>query len=316
MSEIKFGIFTPPRGLDWIYRTAELAESGNFDSVWMPDHLVGWGKKLDAIDAWTTLGALAAKTKRVTLGFGVTDPHRRHPAILAHQAMTLDQISNGRVAVGIGAGESPNITPYGINFDKSATKLDEFLRVVKGLWTEKTLKHDGEFYHLKNAMILPKPSNVPIYVAGNSPKTMEITASLGDGWLPFKRSPELYKKDLETIQDNAEKAGRKPDDIEPGFLLYTAVSKDRDYAKKIVEREGRMILAVSPKQLKELGYKSPSPEAISKVFVSGTKDDCISGIERYVEAGCKHFMVGILNPGKERDEAINTYSEEIIPHFK
>ena len=338
-NNIKFGIFTPPRGLEWIYRTAELAESGNYDSVWMPDHLVGWGKKLDAIDAWTTLAALAVKTKRVHLGIGVTDPHRKHPAVFAHQAMTLDQISGGRTMIGIGAGEAMNLAPYGIEYDRAVTKLEEFLRVVKNLWTKKMVSHQGNFYKMKNAFILPRPSFIPLYVAGNAPKTMKITAMLGDGWLPFKRSPEVYRKDWDEIRKIARENGRNPDEIVPGYLLYTAISKDREHARKIVEEQGKMLLIVSPRRIKELGYTPPTMkldahkltaegvgefakvkdvplEAVEKSFVFGTPDDCVAGVEKFIDAGCRYFMVGILNPGAERDEAIKMFSEEVIARVR
>jgi alkanesulfonate monooxygenase SsuD/methylene tetrahydromethanopterin reductase-like flavin-dependent oxidoreductase (luciferase family) len=339
MNMVEFGIFTPPRGLEWIYRTAELAETGNWSSVWMPDHLVGWGRKLDAIDPWTTLAAISMRTKRISLGIGVTDPHRRHPAIFAHQAMTIDLISGGRFICGIGAGEAMNLAPYGIDFKSSGKKLEEFLKVVRGLLKRHSFTHEGKFYRLKNAFILPKPSMLKIWVAGNSPRTMRITAEYGDGWLPFKRSPDNYKRDLELIREIAVEKGRNPDDIVPGFLLYTAVSKERKHAEEIVRKEGRILLLVSPRRLKELGYEPPTwkldahhswgmevaqeikkvkdvpLEAVEKSFVYGTPDDCIDGIEGYVRAGCRYFVVGLLNPGPERDEAIRIYSEEIIPHF-
>lgn len=339
--EVKFGVFTPPRGLEWIYKTAELAENGNYDSVWMPDHLVGWGRKPDTLDPWTTIASMMVKYRRVKFGVGVTDPHRRHPAVLAHQAMTLDSVSSGRFIVGIGAGEAMNLAPYGISYEKATQKLEEFLTVVKALWMQDKVNFKGLFYELKDAFILPKPSGIPIFVAGNSPKTMVITAKLGDGWIPFKMSPEVYRKNLEKIRGIARSIGRNPDEITPSILLYTAISRDKDYARRIVEEQGKILLAISPRRLKELGYKPPTEkldahktvfsleilpelekvkevpfEALEKSFVYGNAEDCIEGIKKFIDAGCRYFILGVLNPGPERDEAIKTYSEKVIQYFK
>ncbi len=342
MDRVSFGVFTPPRGLEAIFRTAELAEAGPWDSVWVPDHLVGWGSKLDALDPWTLLGALAARTKRVGLGIGVSDPHRRHPAVFAHQAMTLDQLSGGRLLLGIGAGEAMNLAPYGIPFDRAVSRFEEFLRVVRALWSQRMVTHAGTYYKLKNAPLGPKPDSVRLYIAGNGPRTMGLTARFGDGWLPFKRSPEVYRKDWESIRAQALAAGRDPDSITPGYLLYTAVSRNREEARKMALEQGRMLLAVSPRRMKEMGFAPPSdkldahrltpltdpsvsPElpkvmkvpdrAIEESFVFGTPEDCVEGIRRFAEAGCRHFVTGILNPGRERDAAMELYAKEVIPHF-
>ncbi|MEM3085709.1 MAG: LLM class flavin-dependent oxidoreductase [Halobacteria archaeon] len=342
MSGVRFGVFTPPRGLGAIYRTAEMAEAGPWDSVWVPDHIVGWGSKLDALDPWTLLGTLAAKTKRVGLGIGVSDPHRRHPAVFAHQAMTLDQVSGGRLLLGVGAGEAMNLAPYGIPFDRAVSRFEEFLSVTRALWTQKMVTHRGTYYQLKNAPMAPKPDSLKLYIAGNAPRTMGLTARFGDGWLPFKRTPEVYRRDWEFIRAEAKKAGRDPGAIRPGLLLYTAISRDREEARKLALEQGRILLAVSPRRMREMGYEPPSgrldahrltpltdpsvspelpkamrvPErAIEESFVFGTPEDCVEGVRKFVEAGCRHFVAGILNPGRERDGAMELYAKEVIPHF-
>ncbi|NVM03097.1 MAG: LLM class flavin-dependent oxidoreductase, partial [Candidatus Helarchaeota archaeon] len=307
MDQVKFGIFTPPRGLQWIYRTAELAEKlGNYDSVWMPDHLVGWGRNVDALDVWTTLTAVGLKTKNVKLGVGVTDPHRRHPSVLAHTAMTIERVVGaGRMMVGIGAGESMNLDIYGFKWDKPVSKLKEFVEIVKKLWTKKLVNYKGQYYNLKRAFISPKPEKIPIFIAGNRPRTRKITGELGDGWFPFKVDPKLYKKYLDEIKKAAIDAQRSPDEIVPGFLLYTVVSDDVEQARKIANESGRMLLMVSPNKIDELGFKAPTYkldatkplsrasmaegfqkikeipfEAIEKIFIYGTADDCIEKISK------------------------------------
>ncbi|NVM28486.1 MAG: LLM class flavin-dependent oxidoreductase [Candidatus Helarchaeota archaeon] len=341
--DVKFGVFTPPRGLKWIYQTAELAEKlGNYDSVWMPDHLVGWGRNLDALSVWPTLTALGLKTAKIKVGTGVTDPHRLHPSVMAHVTMTMERIlGENRVMIGIGAGEAMNLDAYGVDWEKPVSRLEEFLEIIKLLWRKRKVTYDGQFFKLKNAFISPRPKNIPLFVAGNRPRTRKITGQFGDGWFPFKVSPEIYARDLKEVQDAARAADRSPDTVTPGYLLYTVISEDADAAREMVERHGKILLMVSPNKLKDHGFEPPTYnldasksfkgrdpmkdagkisevpfEAIEKIFVHGTADDCLEQIAKYVDAGCRYFILGILNPGKERDEAITIYSEKIISYFQ
>lgn len=340
--DIKFGIFTPPRGLKWIYRTAELADKLNYDSVWMPDHLVGWGRNQDALSVWPVLTALGLKTKRIKVGTGVTDPHRLHPSVMAHVAMTMERIlGENRVMIGIGAGEAMNLDSYGFNWEKPVSRLKEFLEVLKLLWQKRKVKYDGQYFKLKGAFISPRPTNIPLFVAGNRPRTRKITGELGDGWFPFKVSPKIYERDWNEVKKAARDADRPEDAITPGYLLYTVVSKDHDSAQEIVERQGKILLMVSPNKIKDHGYEPPTynldaskswkgrdpmkdaakisevpTELINEIFVYGTSDECIDKIEKYTKAGCRYFILGLLNPGKERDNAITVYSEKIISYFQ
>ncbi len=341
--QIKFGIFTQVRNFEHIMRTALLSEKlGNYDSVWMPDHLVGWGRNQDALSVWPTLTALGVKTKRIKVGTGVTDPHRLHPSVMAHIAMTMEQIlGENRVMIGIGAGEAMNLDQYGFEWDKPVSRLQEFLEVIKLLWTKRKVNYNGKYYRLKNPAISPHPKEIPLFVAGNRPRTRKLTGSLADGWFPFKVTPEIYNHDWNEVKKAAEDAERPEEAVTPGYLLYTVISKDPDAARKIVEQQGKILLMVSPNKMKDHGYNPPTysldaskswkdrnpmkdadkinevpMELVEKIFVYGTADDCIEQIAKYVISGCKYFILGILNPGKERDEAITTYSEKIITYFQ
>ncbi|MHA1132284.1 MAG: LLM class flavin-dependent oxidoreductase, partial [Candidatus Helarchaeota archaeon] len=258
--DVRFGVFTPPRGLKWIYRTAELAEQlGNYESVWMPDHLIGWGRNQDALSVWPVLTALGLKTNRIKVGTGVTDPHRLHPSVMAHFTTTMEQIiGKDRVMVGIGAGEAMNLDNYGFAWDKPVSRLEEFLEVLKLLWRKRKVKYDGQFFKMKGAFISPRPSKIPIFVAGNRPRTRQITGRFGDGWFPFKVSPEVYERDLKEVKAAVHEADRPADAVVPGLLLYTVISDNLDAAQQIVERQGKILLMVSPNKIKDHGVDPPT----------------------------------------------------------
>jgi len=335
---------------DLMFETALYAEEKEFDSIFMADHLVGIGiKRFDFLETWTILSALAMKTKHVKLGSCVTDPHRRHPAVLAQTAMTIDHLSGGRVILGIGAGEAMNLVPYDIEWNKPVSKLHEAVKVIKELWTQPVVNFEGKFFNLKNALLEPKPiqkPHPPIWIAANSPRTMKITAEIADGWIPTTPPLTLtaYKENLRKILNWAKESGRNPDAIEPAIFEYIVVAKDYDTARELIELPGKMIIAQWPGaaqhvklnipmqeefhlnrfvfnqqnalRLIEYAKEAVPSEAIDKFFVYGSPDDCIDGIERYLEAGVKHFVAAMFVPLKSVKETLRMYAEEVISYFK
>ena len=178
-SLVQFGVVAPFWPYDRIMKVAKMTEELGFDSMWQADHTVGHLVHLEAFDIWALYAYIAAVTKRVKLGIGVTEPHRRNPALLAQSGTTLDWVSNGRLILGMGAGEAINCLPFGIDMSKPVTKLEESAELVKRFWTEKYIDHDGTFFHMKDASIQPFPvqkPHPPLWIAGNGPRTLQSLA--------------------------------------------------------------------------------------------------------------------------------------------
>lgn len=348
--DVKFGYQLPPHTPDLIFDIALYLEEKGFDSVFMADHLVGIAvRRFDFLDAWNILSALAVKTKRLKLGSCVTDPHRKHPAVLAQTVVTLDHLSNGRAILGIGAGEAMNLDPYGIKWDKPVSRMYEAVKAVKACWTQPLVNFEGEFYHIKNALVDPKPiqkPHPPIWIAGNSPRTMKMTAEIADGWIPMAPplTPDTYKENLGKILEWTKGYGREPDSIEPALFTYVVVAEDRDKAREIIDLPARMTIATWSKAVQHVKLKGSipeefqlqrfisnqenvaqllghtmdvvPPEAIDDFFVYGSPDDCIAGIERYLKAGVKHFIVAMFVRLKNMKETLQLYAEKVVPYFK
>ncbi|MFQ6050730.1 MAG: LLM class flavin-dependent oxidoreductase [Candidatus Hydrothermarchaeota archaeon] len=348
--EVKFGIQLPLHPMDLIFETAVYAEKNYFDSVWTPDHLVGIGiRRWDCFEAWSVLSALALKTKRVTLGTCVSDPHRKHPAVLAQNLMTLDVLSKGRACLGMGAGEAMNLDPYGINWEKPVSKMREAIEIIKMLLTQDSVNYDGKFFRLEKAFIEPKPikkPHPPIWIAGNSEKTMKLTAEVGDGWVPTARLPEDYKKNLKKIRKWAKEKGRDPSQIEPGIFLYTVVAEEYEEARKLLELPAKMLMILSPfreERLREFGVnleKISTPNmfgfvfnrenvekmieetqeipfsAVEKYFVFGSPEECISRFEEYVKAGVRHFFLTLLISREEYRDMLELCAKKVVSYFK
>jgi len=345
--EVKFGIEGPNYPWETISEVAVLAEQLGFNSYWMPDHTVATGvRRWDALEAWGTLCALALKTKNIKLASGVSDTYRYHPAVLAQKATTCDIISGGRAILGIGIGEAMNLVPYGIPYDKPVSRTEEAVIVIKKLWTEDFVDFQGNYYKLNKAFLQPKPvqqPHVPIYIAASSPRTMELVGRYGDGWLPANLTVERYKDGVEAVKEAARKAGRDPDKIDMAHFMYGVVAKDRDEARKSVMLPAKLLLLTRPRILEAIGYTPPTydfemtfklvfprdaeawlakakelpDEVVEKSpIVYGTPDDFIERFDKYIKAGCRHFVMNFQVSPKILKETVQLFAEKVIAYFR
>ena len=346
--KLRFGYVLPHYPYELICENAVLAENVGYDSVWMTDHMVGVGiKRWHSLEAWSILAGLASKTKSVTLGVCVGDPHRRHPAVLAHAATTLDIMSGGRFVFGMGAGEAMNLDPYGISWGKPVSRMREAVEIVKKLWTEETVNYTGEFFKLKEAFLSPKPvqkPHPPIWVAANSPRTLKMAAEFADGWIPtgVLMTPSIYRENLSRIREWVNDFGRDSSEVETAVFLCTVASEDAETARNFVEFPAKILLALTPKLLEEYDVKLPSEEVhiskfvfnaktvpklleavkeipfkpIEDIFVFGTADDCIGKLEKYVKAGVQHFLFNFFVPPKLSESMIRFYADNVISYFR
>jgi phthiodiolone/phenolphthiodiolone dimycocerosates ketoreductase len=351
---IKFGVECPNYPWEAIRDIALFAEKIGFDSYWMPDHLVATGvRRWDALHAWCTLCALAVQTKKIKLASGVSDTYRHHPASLAQMAATCDILSNGRAILGIGIGEAMNLVPFGIAYDKPVERTLEAIQIIRRLFTEDFVDFEGKHYKLEKAFLQPKPAvpisetrykpTVPMFIAASSPRTMEITAQYGDGWLPANLLPEEYRNNLEKIREMAKQCQRDPSEIEPAHFMYSVVAKDAETAKKAIMLTGKMLLLTRPRILEKIGFtpqtydfemtfklvfprdaeawlakaKELPDEIVEKApFVYGTPDDVIDKLDKFVEAGCRHFVMNFQVPPATLKETCQIFAEKVIPYFK
>jgi len=345
-NSVRFGCFLPipATPMDKLFKISKVNEDAGFDSIWVPDHILFIPPGI-VPEAWSVLAATAVTTERAVLGTCVSDPHRHHPAVLAQKVATVDQISGGRVILGLGAGEAMNLEPFGIEWKKPVSKLIETVTIMRRLWTGEILSYEGKFWRLKEAFLQINPvrRKVPIYFGANSPHTLRLTGQMADGWLSIPLSPKLYRERLKFVKEGAEKAGRSMDEIDTGIYLYTSVTENAEDAHRQIETIKSQVIP-SPELLLEAGYdvelsddlRSLSyfkaladsewvekflafgnlipREAAIDFSVAGTARDCIDKIDEYVKAGAKHIL--LINVGPDPRKVVELYSEEIIPYFK
>lgn len=176
-----------PPTFDETLRFARHAEAAGLDSLWVFDHLIfrTTGEPDEGIrEAWTTKTALAAVVPRVELGSLVMCASFRHPAVMAKMAATLDDLSGGRVILGLGSGwYEPEYDAFGLPFDHRVSRFAEDLEITTRLLRRERLTFDGHWRTLQDAILVPPPERaVPILVAAKGPRMLKLTATWADAW--------------------------------------------------------------------------------------------------------------------------------------
>jgi alkanesulfonate monooxygenase SsuD/methylene tetrahydromethanopterin reductase-like flavin-dependent oxidoreductase (luciferase family) len=176
---------------------AALAEEAGWEAVFLEDYIIWQGHaEIPTYDPWVLMGAMAMVTNRIRLGTMVTPLSRRRPWKVAREAVTLDHISNGRVILGVGLGDTDwdgtSFSHFGEITEprKRAKRLDEGLDILAGLWSREPFSYHGEYYSIKETILLPKPvqtPRIPIWVGGAYPfKGPMRRAARWDGGCPYK----------------------------------------------------------------------------------------------------------------------------------
>ncbi len=267
-------IFTEPQQgatYDTLLTVAKATEDLGFDAFFRSDHYLRMGS-VDGLpgptDAWITLAGLARETKRIRLGTLMTAGTFRLPGVLAIQVAQVDQMSGGRVELGLGAGWfEEEHKAYGIPFPKEKfARLEEQLAIVTGLWgTEvgKSFSYDGEYYQLTDSPALPKPAQakVPVLIGGHgATRTPRLAAQYADEFnMPFA-SVEDSERQFGRVRAAAEAAGRKGSDLVYSNALVVCVGKDDSEVARRAAAIGREV-----DELKGNGLAGSPAEVVEKL---------------------------------------------------
>ena len=334
------GPFLPP--WDNALKNAKTIDALGYDSMAFPDHFAGfvpqsiWTPEMTQLaylqqsphtyyELASIMGACAAATENVKLISSVTEPLRRHPALIAQTFLTLDHISNGRIVLGIGAGEIENVEPYGLNYRGQVGKLQEALKIIRHIWeSHEPFNFDGKFWKMKNAVVSLRPvvegKPPPIWIAALGPKMLEITAEYGDGWIPTLLQPRDFGKGLRTIQDL-----RKKKNIDRKFTAalwnWCILDEDESVCHRLMNTDlaKAFALLLPDSQWKKYGYNHPFGEgfhsltdyvpmrydkettmkAINQVpqeilddfYMTGDAESIIKQLEEYVLQGLDHIIL-------------------------
>jgi probable F420-dependent oxidoreductase len=194
---------------------AEAADRVGLDSVWLADHFfykAPDGGLYGMHEAWTLLSAVAAVTTRVELGNLVLCASFRDPGLTAKMAATLDEVSGGRLILGVGAGwHDPEYEAFGLPTDHRVGRFEEWLEIVGRLVRGETVSFDGAYHRVRDAVLEPRPARrIPILVAGHRPRMMRLTAEWADVWnTAWYGVPDAkLEQRLQTLHTALDSAGR------------------------------------------------------------------------------------------------------------
>lgn len=289
---MKFGIAVPNfgafAGREQITELSVLAEEFHYDSLWVSDHVIiprshkTFGDTF--LDPLLTLAYIAGSTNRIELGTSVIILPYRNPLALAKMVSTLDTLSRGRIILGIGAGWlEGEFKALGVPFRERGKITDEYIEVIKELWTSNSPEYRGEYARFSDIKFLPKPErkpHPPVWVGGESSKAMERAARHGDGWHPFGLTPEAFREKAEYLKTLL------PPEKKDGFIMSL-----------------RRNIEINDKR--EFGPEETLRGNIEKIM---------KGIKDYRAAGVDHIILYIL--GRDFKAILGTlrvFAEEIRP---
>jgi alkanesulfonate monooxygenase SsuD/methylene tetrahydromethanopterin reductase-like flavin-dependent oxidoreductase (luciferase family) len=219
---------------DELAAMARAAEDGDFDSIWIGDHLLyrGDGRpERGPWDCWATLAWLAGVTERVTLGPLVACTAFHPPGILARQAAAVDELSGGRLVAALGAGwNEAEFRAYGLPFDRHVSRFEEAFTIVRRLLAGERVTFDGRYHSVRDAVLLPAPARRPkLMVGANKPRMLAITLPHVDAWntwfTHYGNTPDGFAEHNTYVSRAAERAGRDPAQVERSACVLVAVER-------------------------------------------------------------------------------------------
>jgi len=277
------------------------AEELGFESAWAQEQTLGSGPQLSPIE---TMTFAAACTSRLRLGCAVFVSTLHSPVHLARSLASLDQLSRGRLEIGLGTGGKHRPwAAFGMTADRYVARFAEGVALMKALWTEPAVTFDGDFWQLKDAPMEPKPFQKPfppVWFGANGPSMLRRTVSQSNGFFGAGSSPTArFASQVQTVREALAEAGTPAGDFPIAKRVYIAVDADTDRART------RMNDALA----RLYGRRVADIEAAA---ITGPPAECISAVREVAEAGAERILFTTLFDQAEQAERL---AAEIIPHL-
>jgi F420-dependent oxidoreductase-like protein len=310
---MRLGYITPfstREGRRTAVELARVAEASGLDGVWVPE---AFGS-----DAFTLLGAIAAHTSRLRLATGIVNTFSRSPALLAQTFATLDELSNGRVTIGLGVS-GPQVIErwHGVKFERPLRRMREVVEIVRLALAGERVNYEGECFRLSGFRLLIRPlqPRIPVYLATLKPQALELTGEIADGWLPTHVSLAHLPAMLERVAAGAKRAGRALTEIDVAPATLAAVSEPALEARRLCaqhlayyvggmgtfyhELMHRLGFGDEADRIQERWKRGDREGAAAQVsramldglVIAGTGDDCLRAIEARRAAGIDHLVL-------------------------
>jgi probable F420-dependent oxidoreductase len=276
----------------------DACEQIGWDSLWFSERVAA-----DVLDPLAAMGVAIGRSKRLKFGTSVLVLPGRNPVLLAKELATLDVLSNGRIVpvFGLGSPMPSEHEVFGVDPKERGARTDEATQLIVKLWTEDDVTFEGKYYTVHNVTMKPKPVQQPhpdVWFGGHSDAACRRVGRYGTGWLPsFIAGPE-YKRKVELIKTEADKAGREIEEDHYGALV--------PYIPKGAEEMTDTILSVVAARRKDVDPRD--------LIVTGGTDELRARFEEfYAQGGSKFVALPVAPPGDWTDELQRIYDGVVKP---
>ena len=326
---MKFGVRIPHSGpltsRSNIITIAKNSDRLGFDTVWFHDHIhyekgpvihghmcagtvetaerTGYLDEPAIYEMLITLSYVAGITENVRLGTAILILPQRNPVLAAKQAATLDALSNGRLILGVDIGRyTKEFDMMNISHNKRESKLDEYVELMKKIWTEHPVNFQGKYFNLEGGIFFPKPKNIALWYGGRRLRAIKRVARMADGWIPGGPPSRYEEYYIPNLEKHAEENGRSLKEIEVGCETYTSIAETRGDAVKIAGLT--------------LERAFGSLDRGMENGIVGSPEDIVEKVQRYKDAGVDHMECKFLCRDVDNFvEMLNLYAERVLPHF-
>ena len=279
----------------------QAADRMGFDSLWVTEMLFNraWtGSR--GLDPFGVLAAAAAVTSRIRLGTAVLWPLRQPILSLANETANIDQLSRGRLSLGLSNGTWPGERDRDARRPRVGGRFKETITVLKALWSEPEVSFKGSHFNLRSASVDYRPvqaGGIPIIVGGVTSASVNLAATLADGWVhPSGGVPEGVERGCQIVRQLAGRAGRDPDSLELIKIIYLSIDNDRDRAREPMAQY--------------LGGFYRGHYNVDRWCAFGPPGECAAFIRRFLEAGFTTVMLCMARPDVEQLERLH---REVVP---
>lgn len=301
-------------GLNWERwkKLLQTAEDFGYQCVFRSDHYTNpSGPYKDALELWVSLTYAATATRRIELGSLVAPTTFRHPTMTVRMAAQIDDLSGGRLVLGLGAGwQEREHHNFGIPFYDVPTRhamLEDALEVTSRLlFSDAPVNYGGKYFQLDDAILLPRPKRPggpPILIGGNGPKrTLPLAAKYADEWNGVYLPPETYKERSALLDDLLKRDGREPNDVKRSLMTGIFFGKDDATFKAVLDKRSQ-----------QAGQHVDLDALRARGVIAGTPSAVVDQIGKLVESGVERFMLQWLD--LDDIAGLEAMASSVLPQF-
>lgn len=310
MAKIHFGVTIPQIKRTWSEAKANSQEfeAMGYDSLWVCDHLYGpQSPQIPILEAWSLIAGVAAVTSKVEIGTLVTPAGMRNAAQLGKVIATVDNIAEGRIIPGFGAGWMPReFSDFGVPFlstSQRLVQLRETVELMKRMWTEPSVSYEGRYVTAQNLVCEPKPVRVPpILIGGSGEKvTLKLAAQHADIWNhQAARQSELPQK-IDVLKQRCAEVGRDFSTMTVSQQCLVTIAPDEASAGPMVDTAKKI-------------FGGHMGDPTGPLAIAGSPQRVREQIQKHIDLGCTMFLMEFF--GRDTREPAALFAETVLPHFK